>query len=165
MKKIGRSVGTIAAALIFSGVILAAPASADAWSGVVYELTTGAYYPQWWANNCLDAGVTNGTHYNDGVNYTYVEDGTNCSGIPGNMPAGFLEVQVAGYRDGSYCGETGYYTNSSSTSSLGVYSPALCSNPGGTHVYHTFVDALTESLINGSYQYVYVGGLASPNQN
>lgn len=78
-------------------------------------------------------------------------------------PSGWLGALAPGYRDGYYCGQTGWHYSSSSTATFGV-GGLLCSNPSGTQTFWT--SAQYRYWFNDSTaQYELKTNHNSPNQN
>lgn len=140
---------------------VAGPAAASATSGYIYKLTTGPYSGGTYARNCIKADI-NDVADNVGNHKTVTT--TSCSSSAYVLPAGYISARAAGYRDGAYCGSTGYAYNSGPTSAIGVGSH-LCSNPSGTQIFRTVADGQTWTIISGTWQYAYVPSVTSPNQN
>jgi hypothetical protein len=123
------------AALLACFVILAQPASvaATAYSALTYSFTwTPAGYPQ--TSLCQQAGEVdvnrnNGTAQSRSYN-------TSCAGSARTLPSGWLGINLDGYRDGAFCGSSGYYYSSSATWSWTLW-VTLCSNPSGTQSFTT----------------------------
>lgn len=141
MPRHGRtSTGAFALAAIFAFVVMVSPSLvyATAWSSLSYSF--GLTPPGEPATNlCQKAGSVD-TALAGGIVETFVKIGGsgNCSGTTNAVPAGWLGQNVKGYRDGAYCGQSGYrYT----TSSAWLYSiqPALCANPAGVQSFWSSV--------------------------
>lgn len=82
-----------------------------------------------------------------------------CSGTVNYVPSGWIRVSVSGYRDGNYCGNSGYYSNSSSAWGYGIRWQA-CSNPSGTQQFYGISYG---QLYNGTGGYYGTyGGPSSP---
>src|SRR2546429_9888183 len=98
--------------------LVASPALATATSGYNYKITTGPYYPSWYADNCLDANIVDVANF-QAYSRSSVSGG-RCGGTGAGMAAGWIGVEANGYMNGSYCGSTGWYFNGSTTSTFGV---------------------------------------------
>jgi hypothetical protein len=167
--KVSRVIGDMTATLmvIIGGTLLVSqlPAAADAYTQK-YTVTTGPYYPSWDADICLTAYQSSGSpHYQYGSIYASVSPG-RCAGTAADMGSGWLGVQVAGYENGTFCGNTGISYNSSAGSGFWIGPYDLCSGGPGTNEYDTTANGNVYSYFNGEYQYVGTGpAVVSPYQN
>jgi len=97
-------------------------------SGTVYVLTTGPYYPSWYADNCLKANIASNLSAQS-YSHSSVDPG-GCSG-GANMQPGWIGVDAQEYKNGSFCGQTGWAYNDSATTDFGVGSGGdMCSGSG-----------------------------------
>jgi hypothetical protein len=126
------------AGLIVAAVLLAVPTgvSASAFSAWTYNfrLTPAGYSL---TNLCQKAGIVD-VASNNGQVKAWVSAGFQCSGTSQALPSGWLGMNVKGYRDGLYCGQSGYVYTTSATSFMS-HSAVLCSNPSGTQSFTTTV--------------------------
>jgi hypothetical protein len=99
------------------------PAGANKSSGEVFGYTSGEYYPGWYADNCIDAVLQDSnlpTITNVAYSFDYVS-GHQCGGSTGAaMQTNWIAIDAQGFKNGSYCGATGFATNPSTTSSFAV---------------------------------------------
>lgn len=124
-------------ALAMAGLLLAQPASvsATAYSSVVFKST-------WTPVNgifgvlCVQAGEVD-TNRNYGQVWSrYYNGGNNCSGGAQTVGTSVLGISVDGYRDGAYCGSSGWYYNSQSAWGWQLWI-TLCANPAGVQAFTT----------------------------
>jgi hypothetical protein len=105
---------------------------------------------------CDQSGILDtAVNYNQALSKTT----TGCSYIK-DLPAGYLGSEVGGWRDGSFCGFSGVYYSTSTTSAWQLWA-TMCSNPSGLQEYWTIGWAYGW---NGSDYYM-SAGLTSPHQN
>jgi len=151
-----------AMAVVVSLLLLAQPASvaATAYSAVTHKfLWTPAGYTL--TNLCVQAGEVD-VNRNYGQAQAWVFSGsTNCSGTTRTLPSGWLGVFVEGYRDGAYCGSSGWYYSSQATWAWQLWI-TLCSNPSGQQ---SFVSYASGAGYDGSTGYYRSSPVASPAQN
>jgi len=76
------------------------------------------------------------------------------------LAAGYLGSEVAGYRDGSFCGFSGVSYSTTTTAGWQLWA-TMCSNPSGTQEFWTVGYAYGW---NGS-EYLLSSGTTSPKQN
>jgi hypothetical protein len=131
-------------------------ASANQTAGPTYIGTTGVYFPGWSADNCRVSEMLNyGT--SRAIIGSWVASGGGCGGTPANMGAGWLGARAVGWRDGYWCGDTGW---SYSTVAISYWAVAgnLCVNPSGVQCFQTdgHIRAYGQYL-NGSWGYIYLG--------
>lgn len=82
---------------------------------------------------CGQAGIVDvATNYNQGL--TKQAGGCATSQVVG---AGLLGSEVAGYRNGAYCGDTGIYWSTVATAAWQLWS-RVCSNPAGLQTFYTY---------------------------
>ncbi len=143
-------------------MVLSSAAFATADSGYIYELTTGPYGSTY-VDNCVNAEIADVANNN-----AYVESDTNpnqCNtAYAYTMPAGYLGANADGYINGTYCGSTGFYYNSSPTYLFGV-GAQLCSNPSGSQTFYTVATAEIWDYYSGAWQYAMTNSVTSPSQN
>jgi len=95
------------ALISFEGVALATATSGD-----VYKLTTGPYGSTY-VDNCLKATITTGADNIADIYSFSDKEPSRCDGSYAySMPGGYLGIDASGYKNGAYCGSTGYYYNS-----------------------------------------------------
>ena len=82
---------------------------------------------------CLETGTIDVAKVEGNVHF--YDDTGGCSGAVNYLPSGWIGVSVSGYRDGNYCANTGWYSNSSSAWGYGVRWKA-CSNPAGIQEFY-----------------------------
>ena len=131
-------------------------ASADAFSGWVYRATTGPYFPGWNSDDCLQ-GVQRSFGAAESDTLSTVSPG-RCSGQLANMQSGWQGTNAYGYKNGSYCGSTGWGFNSATTYESGV-GARLCFGSGN---YHALAWGEWWTDVNGTYRYSFPGNQASP---
>jgi len=156
MSVLARRVVTISAvvALVMATVVVSALATAT--SGRSYRGSPGNNY-----NLCAEAEIV--TPNMDNNAWTISQDyNTGCWNDNYSAPSGWLGAYAMGYRDGAYCGTTGFYYNSVSTYRFGVGS-VLCSNPSGTQAFKTGADS--KGWNPSTLSYVNYTAVQSPNQN
>jgi hypothetical protein len=153
----------VSASLSAAALFPLAWAYADAYTQQ-YTVTSGPYYPSWYADNCLTAYIASGSHYNYGSIYSSVDPG-RCAGTAANMGAGWQGIYVVGFEDGSWCGNTSWVYNGSAGSGYWIGPYGLCGQPSGTHNYMTETVGEVWSYLNGSWQYISAGAVFSPTQN
>lgn len=152
-----------AAALPVAALIVAALATAAlagfATSGTIYKQSVsvsgyGTIY------GCMDAFVST-TAPSSTVHggSTYSRNNTSCSSAI-SLPAGYLGVSTAGYKNGSFCGQTGYQYTSSSSATASAQISGVCSATSGA-AYHTVASG---RVWTGS-TYQFIGQVSSPSQN
>lgn len=108
---------------------------------------------------CGQSGmVDTARNYNQVVSKNYVAN--SCSGGNRSLPSGYLGTQVAGYRDGAFCGISTAYYSTTNTSAWQLWI-TLCNNPAGTQVFYS---RGWPYGWNGS-SYVTGLGVTSPSQN
>lgn len=143
-------------------IVLSSAAFATAQSGFVYELTTGPYESTY-ADNCVNSEIADIANNN-----AYVESTTNpnqCNtAYAYTMSSGYLGANADGYINGTYCGSTGYYYNSTATYLFGV-GAQLCSNPSGSQTFYTVATGEIWDYYSGAWQYAMTGSVTSPSQN
>lgn len=144
-------------ALLCVGLLLAQPASvaASAYSPVTSRFT---WIPPGYTSTamCDQSGILDtAVNYNQALSRTT----TACSYIK-NLPAGYLGSEVGGWRDGSFCGVSGVYYSTSTTSGWQLWA-TMCSDPSGLQEFWTTGWAYGW---NGS-DYNLSAGLTSPHQN
>lgn len=113
-----------------------------------------------WHDGCLQGQIVDtadNRSYTESLTYTY-----GCSGSYSSVPSGYLGANAYGYRDGTFCGSTGWYYSAVSTSLFGVGSH-LCSNPAGVQTF--FTNAYARHWDESGGLYVQGGPWASPSQN
>lgn len=98
----------------------------------------------------------------DNKGHTYGRQWSNntCSGAPISASTGSLGVKANGYRNGVYCGTTGWYYNGVATSTFAVGS-VICSNPAGIQTFRTTSHHAVWSDPSSQY---FTGSVTSPNQ-
>ncbi len=155
----------ILALFLGSGVMMVSgptEASATASTGYIYELTTGPYGSTY-ADNCVNSVIADVANNN-----AYIESDTDphdCNtSYAYTMASGYLGANADGYKNGAYCGSTGYYYTSGAASGFGV-GQQLCSNPAGSQTFDTVATGTIWDYVSGTWQYVYTNSLTSPNQN
>jgi hypothetical protein len=147
------------ALISFEGVALATATSGD-----VYKLTTGPYGSTY-VDNCLKATITTGADNIADIYSFSDKEPSRCDGSYAySMPGGYLGIDASGYKNGAYCGSTGYYYNSGPTSGIGVGSK-ICSNPFGLQTFYTVATGEVWDYYYTYWHYAYTGTVASPNQN
>jgi hypothetical protein len=112
---------------------------------------------------CLEATITtNGTNIvmNGGSTRVYDTSGLNCDGS-WSLPTGWIGVTLDGYRDGSFCGTSGYEYTSQATWQK-TYSENTCTDPAGSQAFNTVVFG---RVYNGSSGYHNIPGVSGPSQN
>ncbi len=112
---------------------------------------------------CLEATITtNGTNIitNGGSTRVYDNLPGNCEGSR-NLPIGWIGVTLDGYRDGSFCGTSGYEFTSSATWQK-TYFQNTCSDPAGSQAFHTNVFGRVNNGNGGVHN---IPGVSSPGQN
>lgn len=128
-----------------SVALLAPPAGATATSGVVFKeeivLNNGQHI-----SACAEAIIAD---IADNRGYAYAKQPGGCATAV-NVPAGYLGVNVRGYINNNYCGQTNTLYNSNSTNFFGV-GAQLCGNPSGNQSFRT--QAVTYFYKGPSYQY------------
>ena len=97
----------------------------------------------------------------DNVAHTYTLIGSSCYSSGANSQSGWLGSKANGYRDGAYCGTTGYAYNSGQAWYFAVGSH-LCSNPSGNQNFHTISHHRAWNVLTESYKYM--GSITSPSQ-
>lgn len=112
---------------------------------------------------CLEASIsTNGTNIilNGRATRVYDNSGANCDGAR-SLPTGWIGVTLDGYRDGAFCGTSGYeYT--SGTNYQKDYQENTCSDPAGSQAFNT---AVFGRVYNGTTAYHNIPGISGPAQN
>lgn len=97
--------------------------------------------------------------YNYG--YTRAYHNSPCS-VARVLPTGWISVRVHGYRNGAYCGNSGWRNSSGASATAGTGSP-LCTNPSGSQEFWTTQDGrVWQQPINA---YNTVPSLTSPHAN
>ena len=140
--------------MMFTAVTIGV-AHASAGSGRIYRGSPNGTY-----NVCAQAWIYDTA---DNVAETISQDwNTGCWNDNDSQSSGWLGAKALGYRDGGYCGSTGWYYNSVSTwkFAVGAY---LCSNPSGTQVFKTKADS--RAWDDGENDYDDYLQVQSPNQN
>lgn len=124
---------------------------------------SGGFYPECYYVESAIVAVAD----NKAFSHARYSNGGTCN-LALSRPPGYLGAEVQGWYDPnndgtySYCGTTGIYTNSSSTSSFGV-GAILCPNPAGLDPYFSRSRASHYDAGLGVY---YVSSLRdSPIQN
>ncbi len=153
------SVGAGVLAMEIAATLTGAPVGALATTGYLYQITTGPYYPGYYADDCLKANVANDDS-NQAYSYSSLTGG-RCGGTGAPMAGGWIAVDAQGYKDGAYCGETGWAYNGSTVSTFGV--GARECEGSGTYATVAYAEWWTETY--GSYGYYGPFGITSPNQN
>lgn len=152
-------ISVLAATFVFEGTALATATSGD-----VYKLTTGPYTGVY-VDNCLKATISTGANNVADIYSFSDKEPSRCdSSYAHTMPGGYIGADASGYRNGAYCGSTGYYTNSGPASGIGVGSK-ICSRPSGSHSYHTVATGEVWDYYYTQWHYAYTGTVASPTQN
>jgi hypothetical protein len=111
---------------------------------------------------CVLSGIET-TAQNTGVSTAYVPSVNGCNGTPKAIPSGYLGVTVSGYRDGAFCGSSGYVYSNVSTDYWQIWS-TQCSNPAGSQEFHTRMQGRIWTDLSGG-AYVASSPLTSPSQN
>ena len=156
MRRLGIATAAVAALEIASPLGLV-PAGAST-SGYVYTLTTGPYYPGWYADNCLKAAVASDDS-NQAYDYSSVDPG-RCGGTGADMQSGWIGLDAQGYKNGSFCGETGWYYSPGTVDTFGV-GARECSGSGN---YRTNALGQWWDYVNDVWQYTSPENLSSPYQ-
>jgi hypothetical protein len=151
------------AALSMTAVELTAPAITSQPAGAAYSLwgftlETGEYWPGWYAQNCLESAI-NPEFYSNGtlaqeINYSFTESavfGGGCSATA-NMQTNWQGVDAQGWKNGSFCGQTGWAFNPSAGSFFGVGGNE-CAIGSGTNSYYTEAYGEWWNDVNGTWQY------------
>lgn len=140
-------------------VLLAQPGLvlADAYSGVTFEAWYNPLGAEPVTDYCAKSGiVTTARNYGQILAYTNGGGAHDCAGAVNTMPTGWLGVEVEGYRNGLFCGQSDTFTNSSDASNWQLWDNA-CSNPSGFQLFQT------KSLIfpyDGEVYHTHVGPLS-----
>ena len=145
--------GTGVALGVVSPLATAVANGAPSSSGYVYTVTTGEYWPGWWADNCMKANVAN-----DFSNQAYNYSPGRCGGTGAAMGTNWVGVDAEGYKNGAYCGDTGWAYNDSPTTTFGV-GGVECAGSGA---YQTLALADWWSYYDGDWMYTGVASLWSP---
>lgn len=132
MKNLGiRSIGSVAVALLFvvtmAGIALGTASSSTISVGSVYGGGKGV------CSESVIADVADNKAYTSTYSTSYCAYALSSS-------SGHLGANALGYRDGAYCGSTGFLYNGSATWKFGVGS-TLCSNPSGYQTFKTKADS------------------------
>lgn len=106
---------------------------ASAYGPYVYKMTAGVQGT--WTNFCLRAGIAD-VAINKSDTKALTSTGADCSGSPRIVPSGYLAASVSGYRNGSYCGNSGNFYSNVATWGWGV-SWQACGNPAGSQTFYT----------------------------
>jgi len=157
----GRSLPALLSLILVAFVFLASAAYAAASSGNTYKATAFSPGSSSYTRICIEAEVDTvpGNYSTTRAYYNYP-----CSSSR-TMSTGYLGTKAWGYRDGSYCGSSGYYYNSSSATGYGI-GMVLCSDPAGTQAFHTTaLGRIWETWGPDPDKYYYVGSVVSPSQN
>jgi len=156
--------GATSAALLLAATLFAA-------AGTAHAIANSGWV--WWGDGNTPEGCRGGWLWaeistitaNGGIvypwNYGQVEF-RQCvpGGAPSSVAAGFIGASVDGFRNGGYCGTSGYKYNSSRASRV-TNSVIACSNPSGLQGYHTLVGG----LMWGGNGYWFFGPQGSPSQS
>lgn len=81
---------------------------------------------------CMEAVIADVADFRG---YAYAKQPGGCTNAV-NVPAGYLGVNVNGYINGNYCGQTGRFYNAVTSSYMSV-GGAICGNPPGPQTFHT----------------------------
>lgn len=144
----------VAVTALTIAVAVAGPATAgSATSGKIYRGTV-----PYSKKICAEAVIRDTA---DNLSWTTVWTSSLCTNST-TVPSGYLGTMALGYKDGSYCDNTGWIYNSVTSSLIGV-SSGLCSNPAGTQEFYTKADSRAwDTGIGGYRDYLRV---TSPSQN
>lgn len=153
-------------AVAFAIAILAfsLPASATASSGILFlgnpVLANGQII-----DGCAEAIMADVAD-SKAFNYAYAPVGAYCSSPQDVLPAGYLGVQVLGYRNGQFCGATALAYSPVPTSGFGI-GALLCSNPSGLQSFYSrgYVQYYAGPSYPYENGYVTYPGFNSPSQS
>lgn len=148
-------------ALAVALLLIAQPANvnATAYSAMTYSFRwTPAGYSQ--TNLCEQAGEID-TNQNYGQVQGWVNNNFNCIGTAQYLPSGWYGIKVDGYRDGAYCGSSGYYYSTTYAFGWQIWI-TLCSNPSGAQ---SFTTTATGIGYDGTGGYWSGRTVTSPAQN
>lgn len=142
-------------------IVASQPVLGTAWSGWTYRLSMDPHGPEPDTDYCARAGIVN-TAVNFGQMRSYNNSGDDCDGPFNTLPAGWMGVNVHGYRNNGFCSSTSYIWTNVATYGWQV-SDNLCSNPAGqqefyTHTYGAAYDGQGE-------EYYYLDVVVSPKQS
>ena len=135
-------------------ILLAAPtlAYASAYSAWSYRTAVGAYY------GCAQAPIVDvADHRAYSGRTTY----SSCTLFVHSSP-GYLGAQAFGYKDGAFCASTSFPVNAVTTTTFGIGSNGLCSNPAGLQNFWTCAKS---KFYDGSVYLPGGSGPCSPEQS
>jgi hypothetical protein len=152
------------AALSMTAVELTAPAITSQPAGAAYSQwtfveTTGEYWPGWYADDCLESAI-NPEFYSNGtlaqeINYSFTESfvsGNHCLGPEANMQTNWQGVDAQGWKNGSFCGQTGWAFNPSAGYFFGVAGNE-CAIGSGQNEYWTIAYGEWWDDFGGTWHY------------
>jgi len=145
-------------ALVVAAYVLALPAgvSATRYSNVTWFLNwIPSGFPA--TELCGQSGIVDtARNYNQALSKVWNYGACGASRV---LPATFLGSAVYGYRDGNYCGNSGYYYSTVATAGWQLWA-TMCSNPAGSQSFHT----VGTSLGKAGSGYL-AGSVTSPAQS
>jgi hypothetical protein len=95
------------------------------------------------------------------MSHVRAHNGSLCTSPLRVLPTGWLGVRAHGLRDGTYCGDTSWWSSNRADSAWWV-KQQLCSNPAGTQEFWTVADT---RMFDGSSGYFTHLNIESPSQN
>jgi len=153
-----RGVGAALGALL----LLAQPSLvlADAYSPTVNRIVwTPTGEPE--TDYCARSGiVTTARNYAQVLAYVNGGGAHDCVGTANTLPSGWIGTRAGGYRDGVWCGVSGWHYSSQAATNWQLW-VTMCSNPSGIQEFKTRGDI---TIYTGS-GYVSNTGPTSPAQN
>ena len=155
-----RGVVTTIATVILA--LVPAIAAATAWSPLTYKFTV--WQGGRTVNLCTQAGIID-VAKNQSEAHARLDAGSNPCGTSTAVPAGYLAVSVAGYRNGAYCGDSGNYYSNGAYADWWVTWQA-CTNPSGSQTFYTDARGAiyNDGSGGGNVQYFWFHTI-SPSQN
>lgn len=110
---------------------------------------------------CARSGiVTTARNYAQVLAYVNGGGAHDCAGTVNSLPSGWIGTRAGGYRDGGWCGVSGWHYSSQAASNWQLWI-TMCSNPSGIQEFKTRGDI---TIYTGS-GYVSNTGPTSPAQN
>jgi hypothetical protein len=149
-------------AVIVSALLLSISTTSGAWSGSGWSFK-GQFYagPYGHVRGCTEAAVDLGfgNVYEYGIIGTFDTSGAFCDGTHTVGPD-YIGVNVYGYRDNAFCGNSGWFYRPSAGYYYGL-GFSLCTNPGGVNGFHSVNYG---RIWNGSNAYHNLAAVTSPTE-